>query len=117
MELSEYLLRTYSFEEACEKFANQEKMTTFDVKMQNSIKKMKECYNKHNNRKSIIVLKPEEVINMQNKALSKKSIQNTTKKKEDNVICKAIKMNGKKCTAKAKPNCELCGRHIPKNKT
>ena len=114
MELSEYLLRTYTFEEACDKFANKENMTDFDEKMQNAIKKMKESYNKHNNRKSIIVLKPEDIINMQNKAMTKKSP--TKAKKNEPLICKAIKMNNEKCTAKAKPNCEFCGRHMPKNK-
>ena len=117
MELSEYLLKTYSFEEACDKFANQEHMTEFDDKMQKAIKKMKECYNKHNNRKSIIVLKYDEVINMQNKAMTKKSSSKNAQKKTEPLICKAIKMNNEKCTAKAKPNCEFCGRHMPKHKS
>lgn len=115
MELSEYLLRTYSFEEACTKFAKQEHMTTFDVQMQSAIKKMKESYNTHNNRKSIIVLKYEDILNMQNKAMTKKN-DTKAQKKTEQLICKAIKMNNEKCNSKAKPNCEFCGRHMPKNK-
>jgi len=29
-------------------------------------------------------------------------------------ICKATKMDGNKCTCKAKPGLDFCGRHLPK---
>jgi len=38
----------------------------------------------------------------------------STKEKPLKKICKAIKMDGKSCTAAAKENCEFCGRHLPK---
>ena len=87
-------------------------MIHFDDKMKKVIKHMQESYNAYNNRKSIIVIKYEDTFNIQN---------NDTKfinsgKKSYHAICKAIKINNEKCTAKAKPNCEFCGRHMPKKK-
>ena len=47
--------------------------------------------------------------------------KNTTQKKEvkktaEVQICQATKMDGNPCTAKAKPGCVFCGRHLPKEK-
>lgn len=109
MESIEYLLRTYPIDTAIKKT----EMTDFDNKMLKAIEKMKESYNAHKNRKSIIVLKPEDIHQMQSMKDVKKDTKKETKK-VDVIYCKAIKMDGNNCTAKAKPNCDFCGRHIPK---
>ena len=38
------------------------------------------------------------------------------KNTEEIQICQATKMDGNPCTAKAKPGCVFCGRHLPKEK-
>ena len=35
-------------------------------------------------------------------------------KTTDGITCKATKMDGNPCTAKAKPECDFCGRHNKK---
>lgn len=52
-----------------------------DVKMQRVIKKMKKSYSAHNNRKSIIVLNHEHVMNIQNKIMTTKVLSTTKNKK------------------------------------
>ena len=87
-----------------------ELMADRDIKMQKVIKKMKDASNAYKNRKSIIVL---DTTNIQNIVITKKPT-NITNKFDGFLICKALKMNNEKCTAKAKPNCDFCGRHKPK---
>lgn len=50
-------------------------------------------------------------------ASAKKEVKSAIVKpaaKIDVAVCKATKMDGKPCTAKAKPGCEFCGRHVKK---
>ena len=46
------------------------------------------------------------------KEIKKKESKSNT----ETQICQATKMDGKPCTAKAKPGCVFCGRHLPKEK-
>lgn len=46
----------------------------------------------------------------------KEEKKTAAKSKTEEVYCQATKMDGNKCTAKAKPGCVFCGRHLPKQK-
>ena len=55
----------------------------------------------------------------QEKALLKQKVKQEkadakTVSKAEIIYCHATKMDGKKCTAKAKNSCNFCGRHTPK---
>ena len=45
---------------------------------------------------------------------TKKIIKNVELPKVEVQLCQATKLDGNKCTAKAKPGCVFCGRHLPK---
>lgn len=111
----DYLARSYPLEIVKQKAEN---MTVFDRMMIAAVTKMKEKYKEHTNRRHIVVLTPEEVRKIRTYVLSptkmKKGPGSKTKQKSpamEVAMCQATKMNGEKCTAKAKPDCQFCGRH------
>lgn len=113
-ESEEYLLRTYPLNISKEKMV--EGINDFDTQMILAINKMKEKYNEMNNRKCVKVLTEQEFKELQSAHVhDNKKAKNDKKPVKCTAICKATKMNGEICTAKAKVGCEYCGRHIPKN--
>ena len=94
-------------------------MNEFDEQMMTAIAKMKEKYKEHTNRRSIVVITQEQVRNIKREPVTTNKPKKEKKEKvpaatSGVVICDATKMNGEKCTAKAKPGCKFCGRHMPK---
>ena len=90
----------------------------FDEKMKKSIKMLKESYAKElAKKKSIKVIPFDDRPQIIEAPKPKKELVKKTKvavKKENVVLCHATKMDGHKCTAKAKPGSKFCGRHMPK---
>ena len=84
-------------------------VTNEDERLIKAIVNLRKNYaNELEKRKTVLLIEHNEVFN---EPVIKQEIQ-----KPSVVVhyCKAIKMDGNKCTAKAKPNCEFCGRHLPK---
>lgn len=112
-ERNEYLLRSYPLATAKQMVKNGT-LSEFDERMLSAITKMKDKYKEHTNRRQAVLLTPEDLRSIQNK----KPILEKKETKQKPVvcvqICEATKMNGEKCTAKAKPDCKYCGRHLPK---
>ena len=48
--------------------------------------------------------------------IHEKTQDKTKKTEKSDAICQATKLDGNKCTAKAKIGCVFCGRHLPKQK-
>ena len=83
--------------------------TSEDERLINAIVNLRTNYaSELQKRKTVRIIEHNEVFN---EPIIKQEIQ-----KPSVVVhyCQAIKMDGNKCTAKAKPNCEFCGRHLPK---
>lgn len=85
-----------------------------DTRLIQAIYNLHKNYSKElENRKSTILINHEE-------AFVAPIIKKDTKQKQvqeiQQHICQATKMDGNKCTAKAKPGCVFCGRHLPKLK-
>ena len=118
-EQHEYLARTYKMDVAKHKVKNG--IDEFDAQMMSAIAKMKEKYKEHTNRRTAIVLTQDQLRALQHRKEPVTTKPEAPKRKiaekkpsADVVICGATKMNGEKCTAKAKPGCQFCGRHMPK---
>jgi len=90
---------------------NCKNLTQDDTRLIQAIYNLHKNYAKElENRKSIILIHHEE-------AFVAPIIKKETKEKQiHQQICQATKMDGNKCTAKAKPGCVFCGRHLPKLK-
>lgn len=94
-------------------------LTEFDEKMIKAITLMK---SKYGNTERRCVMMTDGVKLEKERAGSETktsfAVKETPVKKQKVVTvvctCKATKMNGELCTAKAKPGFEFCGRHIPK---
>ena len=93
-------------------------LTEFDKKMIRAITLMKSKYENTERRCAMMVdgvkLEKERASETKTCVVAK---EKPVKKKKIAVVvctCKATKMNGELCTAKAKPGSEFCGRHIPK---
>ena len=88
-------------------------LTEDDTRLIHAIHNLHKNYSKElENRKSIILINHDEtfvapIIKKETKTIQKQVQQD---------ICQATKMDGNKCTAKAKPGCVFCGRHLPKLK-
>jgi len=106
---SEYLLRSYNKQELFNKMNSSIILHENDIQFINAIKKMKELYNQYDNRRSIIVLTPDDINKLQ--TIKEKSIK---KPLVDVSICTALKKNGDKCNCKAQPGSSFCGRHKKK---
>ena len=90
----------------------------FDKKLEKSIKKLKEAYATQFAKKKCtkfvsIEDRPQIIELTKKKPVQKKTIKKSSSPK---MICKATKMDGKKCTASAKDCSDFCGRHGPKSK-
>ena len=93
---------------------NLTELTTYDVKLINSIKKLREGYeNELSKRKCSIFLKEPIVVSVFDKNNKEKETSKNNEKTCSS-ICQAIQMNGKACTAKTKDGSTFCGRHIKK---
>lgn len=96
-------------------------MTNEDERLFNAIVNLKKNYAKElENRKTSILIDHHEIfvapVIKQNTTKIEKSDPKKTAVKCELLICQATKMNGEHCTAKAKPGCVFCGRHLPKDK-
>ena len=104
----QYILKKY-------KYVESPILTAFDTKMINALYNVRNNYKEEfEKRKCIILLKelPKSTsIFEKNKIVTEKPNTDTNSKSD---ICTATLMNGKKCTAKSKPNCNFCGRHLKK---
>lgn len=99
-------------------------ISSFDEKMIKAIILMKSKYGSSERKCSVRLsetesLKLEKERTVFNKKPSVMASQTHVQKHKENsnvvvCICKATKMNGELCTAKAKPGLEFCGRHLPK---
>ena len=92
-------------------------LTDYDIKLIKSIVKLRLNYaNELSKRKCSIFLKEPIITSVFDKTNEKKEKKKKENKIEcDIIICEAIQMNGKKCTAKSKPGEKFCGRHCKKN--
>lgn len=96
-------------------------MTNDDERLFNAIVNLKKNYTKElENRKTTILIDHNEVfvapVIKQNTTKIEKNEPKKTAVKCEVLICQATKMNGERCTAKAKAGCVFCGRHLPKDK-
>ena len=114
-EIKQYALRTYGDENA--------ELTDYDKKFVKSLKNFKKTYETEiSKRKCIVFLKERHTTSLFQESNIKKNINKTAEVKENNevketnevIYCTATKMNGEKCTSKAKPGCNVCGRHKKK---
>lgn len=90
----------------------------FDKKLEKSIKKLKETYAAELAKKKcikVISFEDRPQIIETKKASTKKKSEPKKKSTSPCKTCCATKMNGHKCTAKAK-NGDFCGRHCTKSK-
>tara|TARA_B110000977_G_C11091322_1_gene497072 strand:+ start:14179 stop:14505 length:327 start_codon:yes stop_codon:yes gene_type:complete len=93
------------------------KILAEDERLINAIHNLRKNYAKElENRKTVVLIEHKEAFVAQ--IIKKENTQDkeAVKKKENSAIqyCQATKMDGNKCTAKVKPNCAFCGRHLPK---
>ena len=107
------------FDKYSSKCDNKDNIYFEDIALIRAIKKLKESQKEAlEKRKCVIFLKNISDIKTQPCETKKHTSVIKDKKQQppdvEIVYCKATKMNGEKCTAKAKPNCLFCGRH---NKT
>tara|TARA_Y100000389_G_scaffold134961_1_gene132473 strand:+ start:21009 stop:21521 length:513 start_codon:yes stop_codon:yes gene_type:complete len=98
-----YMIRMYGDKIGVEKYKNRD-FTIHDKKMIHTMNMLNQSYNKSCLERKCIA--SSEFID----CCDEQSISSPS---AENVICKAFKMNGEKCTAKAKQN-GLCMRHSKK---
>lgn len=90
----------------------------FNNQLEKAVKAMKDKYKQcQEKRRPIIVIENKTMAapqkqNPEEAPKPKKEKPNKTQKMVP--ICCATKMNGEKCTAKAKEGSQFCGRHMPK---
>ena len=110
-EINEYALRTYGDENA--------ELSAYDKKFVKSLENFKNTYHAEiSKRKCIVFLKERPTTSLfQESNIKKKgskSEEKEVKKNSDVIYCTATKMNGEKCTSKAKQDSNVCGRHMKK---
>ena len=92
-------------------------MSSDDERLVNAIAKVRNKYAEElQKRKTTKMISIDEITNICEKQVIKSEPKTKTKKETEVVFCQATKMDGNKCTAKAKPGCVFCGRHLPKDK-
>ena len=99
-------------------------LKAIDEKMVKAIHKLRTRYKQiMEEKKCIVVLDKEPVKANKRRLCTKKDVHNITSKlKETKIkgpstekkICSAFKLDGKRCTAGAKPGSDFCGRHRKK---
>lgn len=87
-------------------------LTDSDIKLIHAISRFKQRYAEQINKRACVkFISFHECPSIQHSSTEPK-IKNVVKQPSVTLICKATKMDGKPCTAKAKPNCNFCGRHL-----
>lgn len=95
-----------------------EKINEMDKKMINAIFNLRSNYKEeYEKRKCTVFLKDKPTVSVLEKNNEeKKELKKETKTETEIIFCEALKMNGEKCTSKAKSGCfvngkPVCGRH------
>ena len=107
-DLKQYALRTYGNENA--------ELSDYDKKFVKSLQKFRKTNEAEiSKRKCIVFLKDRPITSLFQKPIVRNSnSKKETKEDKEIMYCTATKMNGEKCTSKAKPGCNVCGRHMKK---
>lgn len=116
-------MEVHSIENVREEYSKRNKITQTNEEDERLIKAISNLRKNYadvlSKRKSVILIDPREafvapVIKQEKTKETKKQKKNVPK--VEIVYCQATKMDGAKCTAKAKIGCVFCGRHLPKDK-
>jgi len=85
-----------------------------DAQLAIAIAKLKLCYAKQLDARASTKFIPPPAATVEIEPVLPAVPAAPVQKSNAKVYCSATKMDGNKCTAKAKPGCTFCGRHMPK---
>lgn len=94
-----------------------EHLTDYDIRMIHTMNKLRKSYDTHTSQRSRTVLCSINVIERDRESqipLPRNQQKKAPKAVVVQEICRAVKMNGEKCTAKAKNGTQFCFRHSKK---